>query len=69
MTLLRLLKHWKSFSWYCVFQFGTCYLLYADKRFIEWIYSRGLIYEYRNARNLFQAYKYFKTYNRKELQK
>lgn len=63
MTLWKLLRRWKNFSWYCVFQYGTCYLLFADERFIEWIFTTGIIFEYRKAGSLFKAYKFFKTYN------
>ena len=59
-----MLKHWKKFSWYCVFQYGTCCLLFADERFIKWIYTTGLIVEYRKVESLFKAYKIFKTYNK-----
>jgi hypothetical protein len=58
-----MLKHWKNFSWYCVFQYGTCCLLFADERFIKWLFSTGVIFEYRKVGSLFKAYKFFKTYN------
>lgn len=64
MTLWKLLKRWKNFSWYCVFQFGTCYLLFADDRFIKWMYSTGIVHEYKKEGSLFNAYKHFKIYNK-----
>lgn len=63
MILQKLLKHWKSFKWYCCFQYGECYLVFANKRWIRLIEISGIAAQIEPQNNFIEAVNYFKIYN------
>ena len=63
MILRKLLKHWKNFKWYCRFQYGECYLVFANKRWIRLIELSGIAAQIEPQNNFIEAVNYFKKYN------
>ena len=63
MILRKLLKHWKNFKWYCCFQYGACYLVFADEKWIRLIEISGIAAQIEPQNNFIEAINYFKIYN------
>ena len=74
MILLQLLKHSKSFSWYCFFKRGKCYVIYLPERWMDYMYKLSIysckskcpIDQFEKQDNLFEALKYQKNYKKGE---
>ena len=61
--LQKLLKRWKNFKWYCCFQYGECYLVFANPEWIRLIEVSGIAVQIEPQNNFIDAFKYFKIYN------
>ncbi len=69
MISQKLFRHYKNIDWYCVFQYGRCYLLYTDKRFVKLLMISGIILQYEKQENIFEAMKYLTIYNKGVIKK
>lgn len=64
MILLKLLQRWKNFRWYCIFNYGNCYVILAEERMIRILIISGISHQIEPQDSFIAAIKYFITYNK-----